>query len=82
MLALGGSLWTLAFADELGGISGTVVDAKTGQPVAHARLYYYRSPYRRKRPEPHHEARDQHPRLLQRYHAGAGTLRDHGAIPG
>ncbi|HEY6485643.1 MAG TPA: carboxypeptidase-like regulatory domain-containing protein [Candidatus Cybelea sp.] len=46
MLALGGSLWTLAFADELGGISGTVVDAKSGQPVANAQLYYYRSPYR------------------------------------
>ena len=28
-----------------GGISGTVVDAKTGQPIAHATLYYYRSPY-------------------------------------
>ena len=30
LLALGGSLWTLAFADELGGISGTFVDAKSG----------------------------------------------------
>jgi hypothetical protein len=45
MLALGGSLWTLALADQLGGISGTVVDAKSGQPVVNARLYYYRSPY-------------------------------------
>jgi hypothetical protein len=43
--ALAGSLGTLALADELGGISGTVVDAHTGQPMSHATLYYYRSPY-------------------------------------
>ncbi len=35
-----------ALADQLGGISGYVVDANTGQPMAHAPLYYYRSPYR------------------------------------
>ena len=45
MLALAGSLVTPAFADQPGGISGVVVDAKTGAPVAHATLYYYRSPY-------------------------------------
>jgi Carboxypeptidase regulatory-like domain len=45
MLALatwgGGS----ALADELGGISGTVVDAHTGQPMPGVTLYYYRSPW-------------------------------------
>jgi Carboxypeptidase regulatory-like domain len=45
MLALAGSLATPAIGDQPGGISGTVVDAKTGQPIAHATLYYYRSPY-------------------------------------
>ena len=35
-----------AIADQLGGISGTVVDAHTGQPMANAQLYYYKSPYR------------------------------------
>jgi hypothetical protein len=45
MLALAGMLTAPAFADQPGGISGTVVDAKTGQPIAHATLYYYRSPY-------------------------------------
>jgi hypothetical protein len=45
MLALAGSFVLPAIADQLGGISGTVVDAKTGQPIAHAKLYYYRSPY-------------------------------------
>ena len=45
ILALAGSFAISAMADELGGISGTVVDAKTGQPIAHAQLYYYRSPY-------------------------------------
>ena len=44
-LALGGSLWTFALADQLGGISGTVTDARTGQPMAHAVLDYYRAPY-------------------------------------
>ena len=45
VLALAASLSIPALADEMGGISGTVVDAKTGQPIAHATLYYYRSPY-------------------------------------
>lgn len=50
VLALAGSLGTLALADELGGISGTVVDAHTGQPIPHATLYYYRAPYLEKGP--------------------------------
>jgi hypothetical protein len=37
-----------AFADELGGISGTVVDAKTGQTMPNVTLYYYRAPYSEK----------------------------------
>jgi hypothetical protein len=45
MLALGGALWTFAAADELGGISGTVVNVTNGQPMPNAVLYYYRSPY-------------------------------------
>ena len=45
MLALGASLAGPLRADEPGGISGQVVDVKTGQPVANATLYYYRSPY-------------------------------------
>jgi len=45
ILALAGSIVLPARADSLGGISGTVVDASTGQPVANATLYYYRSPY-------------------------------------
>jgi hypothetical protein len=45
MLALAGSLGVSALADEPAGLSGTVVDVKTGQPVANATLYYYRSPY-------------------------------------
>lgn len=45
-LALAGLLAVPALADQLGGISGYVVDAHTGQPIAHAQLYYYRSPYR------------------------------------
>lgn len=45
MLALAGSLAAAALADQPGGISGSVVDAKTGQPMAHAKLYYYRAPY-------------------------------------
>ena len=44
-LALAGSLIGAALADQPGGISGTVVDVKTGQPVANATLYYYRAPY-------------------------------------
>ncbi len=50
MLALAGSLAATASADQPGGISGTVVDAKTGQPMAHATLYYYRAPYRENGP--------------------------------
>lgn len=45
MVAFTASLCTLALADEPAGISGTVVDANTGQPMANAVLYYYRSPY-------------------------------------
>ncbi|HYL26377.1 MAG TPA: carboxypeptidase-like regulatory domain-containing protein [Candidatus Nitrosotalea sp.] len=45
ILALAGAFGTAALADEPGGIAGTVVDAKTGQPIPHATLYYYRSPY-------------------------------------
>jgi hypothetical protein len=45
-LALAGSLAMPAIADQLGGISGYVVDAHTGQPMAHVQLYYYRAPYR------------------------------------
>jgi hypothetical protein len=44
-LALAGSLVASALADQPGGISGTVVDVKTGQPVPGATLYYYRAPY-------------------------------------
>ena len=50
MLALAGSLSVLARADEPAGLSGTVVDVKTGQPVPNATLYYYRSPYLEKGP--------------------------------
>jgi hypothetical protein len=45
MLALVGLLTVPAMADDLGGIAGKVVDANTGQPLAYATLYYYRSPY-------------------------------------
>jgi hypothetical protein len=44
-LALAGSLFGIALADQPGGISGTVVDVKTGQLVPGAALYYYRAPY-------------------------------------
>jgi hypothetical protein len=51
MLALAASLGgSLALADEPAGLSGTVVDVQTGQPVPHATLYYYRSPYLEKGP--------------------------------
>lgn len=50
VLALAGSLGAAALADEPGGISGTVVDARTGQPMSHTTLYYYRSPYLEKGP--------------------------------
>ena len=44
-LALAGAFGAAALADQPGGISGTVVDAKTGQVIPHATLYYYRSPF-------------------------------------
>ncbi len=44
-LALAAALLAPAAGDEPGGIAGTVVDAKTGQPIARAQLYYYRAPY-------------------------------------
>ncbi|HEY1867923.1 MAG TPA: carboxypeptidase-like regulatory domain-containing protein [Candidatus Cybelea sp.] len=50
MLALAGLLGAVAMADEPAGLSGTVVDVKTGQPVPNATLYYYRSPYLEKGP--------------------------------
>lgn len=50
MLALAGLLGAVALADEPAGLSGTVVDVKTGQPVPNATLYYYRSPYLEKGP--------------------------------
>jgi Carboxypeptidase regulatory-like domain len=48
VLALAAALIAPAFADELGGISGTVVDAKTGQAMPNVTLYYYRAPYNEK----------------------------------
>lgn len=48
VLALAAALIAPAFADELGGISGTVVDAKTGQAMPNVTLYYYRAPYSEK----------------------------------
>lgn len=45
ILALAGLFVVPALADDLGGIAGTVVDVKSGQPISHATLYYYRSPY-------------------------------------
>jgi len=50
MLALAGSLGSAALADEPAGLSGTVVDYKTGQPVPNATLYYYKAPYLEKGP--------------------------------
>jgi hypothetical protein len=50
MLALVGSVAMPALADQPGGISGTVVDAATGQPMPNVTLYYYRSPYLDKGP--------------------------------
>ncbi|HVN68522.1 MAG TPA: carboxypeptidase-like regulatory domain-containing protein [Candidatus Binatia bacterium] len=44
-LALAVCVATAARADDKGGISGTVVDVRTGQPMAHVTLYYYRAPY-------------------------------------
>jgi hypothetical protein len=45
VLALAGAAFLPALADQNGGIAGTVVDARTGQPMAHATLYYYKAPY-------------------------------------
>lgn len=45
ILALAAAAALPAFAADLGGISGSVVDAKTGAPISHAKLYYYRAPY-------------------------------------
>jgi hypothetical protein len=45
VLALAGAFCLPALADQNGGIAGTVVDAKSGQPMAHAKLYYYKAPY-------------------------------------
>jgi hypothetical protein len=45
VLALASLVAAPVLADQLGGISGTAIDARTGQPLAHATLYYYRSPY-------------------------------------
>ncbi|MGC1380507.1 MAG: carboxypeptidase-like regulatory domain-containing protein [Candidatus Baltobacteraceae bacterium] len=45
MLALAGLLAIPALADQFGGVSGTVVDARSGQPIANAHLFYYRAPY-------------------------------------
>lgn len=45
MLALAGLLAVPAMADQPGGLAGTVVDLNTGQPIANATIYYYRSPW-------------------------------------
>jgi hypothetical protein len=45
MLALAGGVWAACLGDEPAGISGIVVDASTGAPVAHSKIYYYRAPY-------------------------------------
>lgn len=45
MLALAGLLVIPALADQPGGLAGTVIDLNTGQPIANATIYYYRSPY-------------------------------------
>jgi hypothetical protein len=45
MLALTGLLALPATADQPGGIAGTVIDLSTGQAIAGATIYYYRSPY-------------------------------------
>ncbi len=50
VLAFAGALTVPALADQPGGISGSVVDAGTGRPMAHAQLYYYRAPYREQGP--------------------------------
>lgn len=81
MLALAGMLSAPAMSAQLGGISGTVVDAKTGQPMAHATLYYYRSPYLEKGPNHIATLQPERPRFLQRRYAGPRTVRRHGEIP-
>lgn len=45
LLALAGFVWAPVMADQPGGIAGKVVDANTGAPLAHATLFYYRTPY-------------------------------------
>jgi len=45
MLALAASSTLAVSADELGGISGTVVSLSDGRPIAGARIYYYRAAY-------------------------------------
>jgi Carboxypeptidase regulatory-like domain len=45
VLALAGLLALPAMADQLGGLTGTVIDLNTGQPIANATIYYYRSPW-------------------------------------
>lgn len=45
MLALAGLLAIPAMADQPGGLAGTVIDLNTGQPIANATIYYYRSPW-------------------------------------
>lgn len=46
ILALASFLAVPAFAAQIGGgITGYVTDLKTGQPIDHATILYYRSPY-------------------------------------
>jgi hypothetical protein len=46
MLLLASFLVLPAVADQMGGgISGYVIDLKTGQPIDHASIVYYRAPY-------------------------------------
>lgn len=46
MLALAGMLMGSVLAQSAqGGIAGVVTDARTGQPLAHVKVYYYRVPY-------------------------------------
>jgi hypothetical protein len=46
LLAFAGLLALPALADQTGGgISGTVTDLKTGQPIDHVAITYYRAPY-------------------------------------
>jgi hypothetical protein len=45
MLALASLIAAPALAEPMGGITGYVTDASTGQPIAHAAILYYRAPY-------------------------------------